>query len=300
MLNSTHKSNEILKHTSLATTGIAVAAGAFMLDQIWGFRGNTKRRSYPTFHPARLDQGQHTIGVLPGCQTNSRLFFQALDPLTPNSKLIVTDYPEHTFNIEAICENLSKRLIAARAEKPSLLNQSMGGIVMRHFLHYAEQMGVAEKLGGFGSIVLDSSPFDYADVRKGSKRLATAASLPVIRTSRTVDLLKPPIYGRIAGKMSAAAHLDTIRAETMFMQQSHPDGPLPDVMDNVFYIHGPYDHVVNTATAAPRYEAITPFGKFNQVLHEARPYGDHTVGMSQLNFVLAYAGVETPELSMAA
>lgn len=297
-MSELNKHFEKSKHPALTTA--SVAAAAIAIDQLLGMYGNSRRRSHPDFLPAHLEADHHTLAVLPGCQTNSQMFLKALEPRTPNSKLIVTDYPEKKFNIEQICENLSDRLIMARAEKPALFCQSMGGIVMRHFLRYADQMGTAEKLGGFGNIVLDASPFDYSDVRESSKLLATAASAPMIRTSRIVDFLKPHVYGRIAGQMSAAAHLDTIRSETKFMQQHHPDTSLPDVMDAVYYIHGPFDHVVNTDKALSRYRDVTPHGKFTSVLHETRKHGDHTVDMSQLEFVLGYAGIVNQQKLVAA
>jgi hypothetical protein len=295
MLNSIYKHEEI-KNPKLATAGIAV--GTVALDILWGKLGNTNRRTYPAFHTTNRTNNDSTLGVLPGCQTSAELFFKALKHQTPNAQLVVTDYPEHTFGIEQICEEFGNQLIKARAERPSIYCQSMGGIVVRHFLHYAYQSGVAEKLGGINSIVLDSSPFDYEDVRDGSKHLATAASL--FRASHTFDFLKRQIYRPIAGQMSAGAHLDTIRAETAFMRQTHPDGPLPDIMEKVFYLHGSYDHVVNTDTAVPRYEAITPANKFHEVLHADRKHGDHTADTSQFDFVLAYAGISAPVLSAAA
>lgn len=301
MLNSTQKHIPIPNSLEKGFVSALAVGTAIGIDQFLGTRGNAARRTVPEFHTTRLDENTpYALGVLPGCQTNGRLFFESLIPLTPDTKLITTDYPEHRFNIEAVCEGLAKQLVQNRIERPALLCESMGGIVMRHFLHYADQMGVAEKLGGFSAVVLDSSPFDYDDVRESSKRLATAASATGIRTSHTFDFLKRHIYGHFAGHMSADAHLDTIRSETLFMQQQHPDGPLPDIMDSIYYIHGPFDHVINTDTAAPRYQAIAPSGKFQEIVHESRRHGDHTASITQLDFVLSYAGVAAPNYSLVA
>ncbi len=301
MLSSTQKHSQIPNNFEKGLMPVLAVGTVFAIDQIFGAHSNATRRTTPEFHTAHLNQGaRHTLGVLPGCQTNGRLFFESLAKVTPNTKLIATDYPEHTFNVEAVCEGLAKQLVKNRAERPALLCESMGGIVMRHFLHYAQQTGVAEKLGGFGPIILDASPFDLQDVHDSHKRLLTMASSKGVRSSMTLDFLKRQIYSHVAGPMSAGAHLDTIRSEGLFMGQSHPDGSLPDIMDAVYYVHGPSDHVVNTNCALPRYQAITPAHKFFAIEDTLRQPGEHTAGERQLPLLLHYAGIEPPHIAHAA
>lgn len=301
MLTSTQKRSQIPNNFEKGIVPVLAVGAAFTIDQLFGAHGNATRRTNPEFHTARLNQGaRHTLGVLPGCQTNGRMFFDSLVPLTPNTKLIATDYPEHTFNVEAVCAGLANQLIKNRAERPALLCESMGGIVMRHFLHYAQQTGVAEKVGGFGPIVLDASPFDLEDVSEHHKRLLNMASSAGVRSSMTLDFLKRQIYSHVKGPMSAGAHLDTISAEGQFMGQTHPDGPLPDIMEAIHYVHGPSDHVVDTNRALARYQAIAPAGKFFAVQDTLRAPGEHTALYEHQPLLLQLAGVEPPIMSHAA
>ena len=270
---------------------VEVALGtAFTLDQLFGARSSAIRRTNPEFYTARPDGARHTLGVLPGCQSDGKAFFDQLVPRTPNTALVTVDYPKHGFNIEAICEGLAKQLLAARAERPSLLCQSMGGIVMRHFLEYAQSTGVAEQLGGFSNIVLDSSPFDQQDVRTKYRLLLDAAA--VGHTSWTADHIK-----RLINRPTV--NLDTIHGQGNFIRAVHPTGPLPDIMDAVYYIQGHKDSVINTEQAALKYADVTPHGKFELVTDTSRPEFSHTADVPHYGFELRYAGVQLPDFQAA-
>lgn len=291
MLSSTQKrtSKPIIRGVETGFAAALVVGTAFTLDHFFGAHETATRRTNPEFYTAR--QGaRHTLGVLPGCQSDGRLFLEKLRPFAPDTTLVGVDYPKHGFDQEAVCEGLAKQLIAARAERPSLLCQSMGGMVMRHFMEYAEATGVAEKLGGFGAIVLDSSPFDGHDIRKSYRLLLEAAS--VGRTSWAADHIK-----RLINRPDTP--LDTIHGQGSFMNAQHPDGPLPDIMDAVYYIQGPHDHVINTPQAAQKYANISPLGKFQVITDLSRPEHSHTADVAHYGFELRFAGIQPPEYTAA-
>jgi hypothetical protein len=293
--------NSIQKHPLLTEFGLVTAAavGAYELDHHLGDHDNVTRRASPEFYVNHPDDAWQTLGVLPGCQIDSKRYFDSLLSFTTDTHLVVTAYPEHSFDVEQVCEGLANNLLRSRIERPSLLCQSMGGIVMRHFLDYCQTQGVTEKLGGFGSIVMDSSPFDGQDIHRQSRLLLKAAGFA--RSSKVLDKAKRvSMLAWDKSNMSAGAHLDTIYAEGKFIDDTHPTNALPDIMDSVYYVHGSNDFVINTDQASRKYEHISPAGKFYDILDSSRPERSHTASMPQYRFQLDLAKVSTQEIYAAA
>lgn len=290
MLSSTQTRPETQNGHGMAhATALALAFGtALTIDHLAGAHGNATRQANPEFYDQPCERAGQTLGVLPGCQSDGRLIFEDLSPLVTNANLVVTDYPKHGFNLDAICEGLGRALLAQRAERPSLLCQSMGGIVMRHFLHYAHDTGLAEQLGGFSTVVLDSSPFDANDIHLKYRFLLGAAHAG--HRSWTADVLKQKSVAKQEGGWKNA-RLSAIHGQGKFMHSRHPRGPLPNIMDRVVYVQGSSDHVINTEVAAGKYLSVTPEGKGHVFIDHERPEHSHTAGVLHMPYLLGHIGL---------
>lgn len=263
----------------------AAAFGAYELDHYFGVHSNEERRVNPIFHTSRPDDAEKTLGVLPGCQIDGKRYFDSLGGFVTDANLVVVEYPEHGFDTEQICEGMANQLLFAKAERPSLLCTSMGGIVMRDFLNYCEDYDITDKLGGFGTIVLDSSPFDGHDIKPAYRALLTAAG--VAKNSRLLDAAKRfSMRTWNKSNMSADAHLDTIYAEGEYIDAASSPQPLPDIMDMVYYVAAANDSVINTDQAAEKYVKIAPYGKFQYFTDYNRPARMHTARMQDFRFEL--------------
>ena len=284
MLDSIQKHSEnLLKHPG-SVVAVALGTTALTLDHFFGIHESHSRRNNPEFYAVR--PGVRALGalaILPGCQTDGENYFETIRSRLPDRTVVGVDYPKHGFDIEQVCEGLADNLLRARVEHPSLLCQSMGGMVMRQFMQYADQTGLAERVGGFGTVVLDSSPFDSSDIRTSYQVLLTAASAG--HYSWAADHLKRKVYSSLRGS-GANAHLDTIYGEGRYMKRMHDDQPLPAIMDRVIYVHGPYDPVINSDQAVVKYEAVAPADTFLRIVDERRPASSHTAGGPHLDTLL--------------
>lgn len=287
MPSSIQKSPEIHSGHGLAVATLATVGATMLVDQVLGAHGNTSRHSEPGFHTSDTAFEQ-TVAVVPGCQSDGELLYNELSPLFTNVNLIVTDYPKHGFDVKAICEGLAQTLIEKRAERPALLGISMGGMVLRHFLHYAEQTGAAKQLGGFGRVVLDSSPYDARDISLRHRFLLGTAWLT--QFSYTADHLKQRSLAH-ADHNFKRAHISAIHGQGKFMHGRHPKGPLPDIMESVTYVQGPRDHVINTNIAARKYLADIPQGKGHYFTDEDRHEHQHTATPANFPFLIKHLGL---------
>lgn len=296
MLDSIQKHSEhILRHPS-GVVAVALGTTALTLDHFFGAHESRSRRHDPEFYAARPNiRALGALAILPGCQTDGQQYFQAVRARLPEATLVGLDYPKHGFDIEQVCEGLADNLIRARAEHPSLLCQSMGGMVMRQFMQYADQTGLADRVGGFGTVVLDSSPFDSSDIRTSYQVLLTAASTG--RYSWAADHLKRKIYDSVRGS-EANAHLDTIYSEGRYMKQMHDTQPLPAIMDRVVYVHGTHDPVINSNQAALKYETVAPKSTFTKIVDEARESPSHTASGPHLDTLLELTALQAIEQEM--
>lgn len=291
MLSSTQTRPEIQNGHGMAhATAMALAFGtALTIDHLAGAHGNATRQSNPEFHVQPSERARQTLGVLPGCQSDGKLFFNELSPLVRNANLVVAEYPQHGFNVEAVCEGLGKALVAQRKERPSLLCESIGGMVMNHFLRYAHETGVAEKLGGFGKIVLDSSPFDIHDVGLRYRGLLLGARLA--KSSWSTNYLKPHVTRAFGTHSWDETHVGAIWGQARFMHSHQPTEQLPDIMDSLIIVQGPADHIINTEVAAGKYLSIAPEGKGHLFTDYSRKPHTHCANTSQLPYLIRKAGI---------
>ncbi len=287
MLDSIQKHSEhLLKHPG-SVVAVALGTTALTLDHFFGIHESHSRRHSPEFYTdSPRTRALGALAILPGCQTDGENYFQMVRSRMSGSTVIGVDYPKHGFDIEQVCEGLADSFLQARVEHPSLLCQSMGGMVMRQFMQYADQTGLADRVGGFGTVVLDSSPFDSSDIRTSYQVLLTAASAG--HYSWAADHLKRRVYSSLRGS-GANAHLDTIYSEGRYMKRMHDDQPLPAIMERVVYVHGPYDPVINSDQAAAKYEAVAPTSTFMRIIDE-RPMSSHTASGPHLDTLLELAG----------
>lgn len=291
MLNPTQTRVHIPNNPEILGGGIAaVGMGAVLsLDRLQGSRAVREFRSYPDFYTADNNAAE-TLGLLPGCQTDGELEFDQLRSGSFNQNLVVADYPEKNFDIKQVCRGLGDAFLRLEARKPNIICKSTGGIVVRHFLEYAQESGLAEQLDGFGSIVLDDAIHDASDVRLAYRALVKGATLT--RNSWVVDRLKPQIMSHIAGKdsFSNRAHVETVASEGAFINRTdHPDGDYSHLVESVYFIHGPAgDRVAKTTDAVRKFHANFP-GKLVEVVDTDRAPLSHTGGKHELPLLLQYA-----------
>ncbi len=300
MLSSTQKRTHQIPLThGLRSSGVAAIAfgTAFTLDHLIGAHESQTRRTNPEFYTDSQPGRQHTLGILPGCQIDGKALFGRLLLHTPETNLIVTDYPKRGFDVEAICEGLAKQLLKVRAERPSLLCQSMGGMVVRHFMEYADRTGLAEKVGGFDTIILDSSPFDDSDIHRRYTTLLGAAAAG--QNSWAANHIKPLIMQHGHG-WSAHTPLSAVVSQGNFMHAEHPNEQIPDIAGRIVYVHGPSaDPVIDTEQAIHKYEQL--FGnRFEAVVDMNRPPHSHTAGTPQIDFLLSHANIGIDYHNLAA
>jgi len=290
MLSSIQKSPETHDGHGLALATLVTVGAALTLDQFIGTHDNSHREANPEFHFID-NNAEMTVAVLPGCQSDGRMLLKELQPQLHNANIIMTDYPKHGFNLEAVCEGLAKVIIEERAYRTAILGISMGGMVTRHFLHYAEQTGLAEQIGGFSNIVLDSSPYDARDIKFGYRFLLGAAKAG--QSSWTADYLKQLSLARKDSSIKNA-HISAIHGQGKFMHSRHPRGPLPDIFDRLTYIQGPDDHVINTQVAAGKYLADSPQPKSHYFIDNDRPDHSHTAEAPHYPYLLSHLGIRSP------
>lgn len=269
----------------------ALGVGAVLsIDQLHGSRVRRELRDYPEFYTTQSNDMEETLGFLPGCQVDGRAVFSRLARHVDEHNIIVAGYPERNFDIEQVCEGLGRELINQRANKPNFICQSMGGIVMRHFLEYARSSGLSEYTEGLGNIVLDDPIHDYSDVQKTYHLLLRAASST--RGSWVVDKLKPTVMAHVIRRgdsFSNNTHLETIASEGAFiMRQDHPNGNYDDLVESVIYIHGPQgDRVARTQQALDKYQHNFPT-KLQEVVDDSRAPLSHTAEEADLSTMLQY------------
>lgn len=291
MLSSIQTSPETHNGHGLVLFGLATVGAAFTADQFIGTHDNSRRGAKPEFHV--IDRGaETTVAVLPGCQSDGTMLLQEMAPELQHNNIIITDYPKHGFNVEAVCEGLAKTLVEQRAHRPALLGISMGGMVMRHFLHYAQQTGLAEQTGGFSNIVLDSSPYDIHDVHPRYRLLLSAAKAG--QHSWMADYLK---HLTLAHKESAMknAHISAIHGQGKFMYSRHPKG-FPDIFDRFTYVEGPADHVINTNVAAGKYLGDVPQPKSHYFTDHDRAEHTHTADANHHAYLYKHLGLKVTDM----
>lgn len=270
----------------------AVGMGAVLsLDRLQGSRARREFRAHPEFYTAEEPNAGETLGFLPGCQVNGRSVFNRVRSHVENQDIIVAGYPERSFDIEQICEGLGRELMNQRANKPNFICQSMGSIVMRHFLEYARINGISERTEGFGNIVFDDPIHDYTDVQPKYRLLLKAATST--RNSWIIDQLKPSVMSHITKRVDSFSndtHLETIASQGSFiMRTDHPNGVYDDLVESVYYIHGPSgDKVARTQQALQKYRANFPT-KLIEIVDQDRAPLSHTAEEAELPTLLRYA-----------
>lgn len=286
MLNSTQtRSEHLLRNPGLVAAGLGTSALA--ADFFFGIRESRTRRSHPEFHIARRNRAMGALVAMPGCQTDGKNYFRMIRERARGATVVGVDYPKHgRFVEEEIFEGLANSLIEARAEHASFICQSMSGKAIRGFMRYADQTGVAERLGGFGTIVLDASPYDRDDVRKQYRTLLTTAS--ALHLNWTANHLKRRV-SKALHKPGDGAHLDTIHYEGKFMKDTGGLRPLPAIMDRIVYVQSPYDHVINSDQAVAKYEQVTPDGLFTHIVDWSRDAPSHTATDKHLDRLVEVA-----------
>lgn len=291
MLDSIQKhSEQLLKHPgALAITALGTAA--LTTDFFLGTRESHTRRSMPEFFIASPAKSLGTIALARGCQTDGKNYLRQVRRRARGFTVVGSDYGKRgPIGGEEFCEGMGKSLKEAGAERPSFVCQSMGGIaIMREFVDYADQTGLAEELGGLGRIVLDSSPFDRSDVRGRYRALLVGAT--AFHYNWSLDHLKLKVCETLH-KPGADAHLDTIHHEGKYMRSLGDPRPLPAIMEGVIYINSPYDNVINSDQAAAKYEAITPEGRFMHVVDTARESPSHAARDEHLDTLIELATTE--------
>lgn len=293
MLTQTQIRPHIPNSPEILGGGIAaLGMGAVLsIDRLQGTRAIREFRTNPEFYTADNNHAGETLGFLPGCQVDGRSVFTRLSRYAENQNIIVAGYPERTFNIEQVCEGLGREIIERRAHKPNFICQSMGGIVMRHFLDYAHSSGIADYTEGFGNIVLDDPIHDYDDVQRTYHVLLRAATST--RGSWIIDKLKPTVMSHVnkrGDSFSTHTHLETIASEGSFiMRRDHPNDNYDDLVESVHYIHGPSgDRVARTEQALRKYMTNFPT-KLHEVVDDNRAPMSHTAEEAELPTLLHYA-----------
>lgn len=271
----------------------ALGVGAVLsIDQLHGSRVRRELRDYPEFYTTQSNDMEETLGFLPGCQVDGRAVFNRVQRHVNDQNIIVAGYPERKFDIEEVCEGLGRELINRRVNKPNFICQSMGGLVLLHFIDYAESSGLTEHTEGFGNIVLDDPIHDYSDVQKKYHLLLRAATST--RNSWMIDKLKPSVMSRLTKRedgFSTNTHLETIASEGAFiMRKDHPTANYDHLVESVTYVHGPSgDRVARTQQALEKYTRNFP-SKLNEIIDAARAPQSHTAEESELVTLLRYAG----------
>jgi len=291
MLESIHKHSELLLRHPGALAVTALGTAALTTDFLLGTRESHARRSAPEFYITGPARSLGTIALARGCQTDGKNYLRQVQRRARRYTVVGSDYGKHgPIGGEEFCEGLGKSLKEAGAERPSFVCQSMGGIaIMREFVEYADQTGLAEDLGGFHNIVLDSSPFDRSDVRGPYRALLIGATATHLNWS--LDHLKLKVC-KTLHKPGADAHLDTIHHEGKYMKSLGEPRLLPAIMDNVIYINSPYDNVINSDQAAAKYEAITPKGRFAHIVDTSRAAPSHTARGEDIDMLIKLATAE--------
>lgn len=244
-------------------------------------------RTEAQFHTQHHPDNTETIVVLPGCQMNGKKLFDTVAPMARNANLIVADYPDRGFNIEQVCAGVAAELRTMRTERPNIICQSMGGLVLRHFLEYAEDTGLADQTEGFGSIVLDDALHDSRDIRPTYSMLLRGAR--AARNSWCADHIKPLLMTKSTG-FSTQSHVITAADQGEFILHGpHPNGNYQSLVEQSYFVHGPAgDKVVKTDQSLLKFRGN--FGPtMREITDQHRSPKSHTAGAEHTPLLLALA-----------
>ncbi len=266
-------------HGGLATLGIGMAVA---FDHLAGGHELHQLRTEPNYYVSQPDAKNELI-VLAGCQMDGRRLSERYQAHKPNTRLVVADYPQTGLNIEQFCEGLANTLRDMRAERSNIVCHSMGGIVVRHFLEYANSTGLTDQMGGFGKVVLDDPIHDARDIRWPYNALLRGSI--AMQHSWAADHIKHFVTAHDSG-FSANAHIATAADQGHFILAPHPKGNYEDIVEATYFVHGPGgDHVANTLQSL--YKFRDRFGSgLIELTDNRRTAGSHTAGPQHLDYLL--------------
>lgn len=274
----------------IALGGVAATVGLAAIDQ--GIpRINHRRAEAAASVVTHQNDGEKAIFILPGCRADGQAIANTLEPrFSELGDTAYTVYPKVGFNLESIKDTLLEARQKNLDKPASFYAISMGGLVLSHLLDDGD---FRRNFGEIDTIVLDSSPSGWDDLRPATKKALLAArvfgdSWMIHRTaqnrirqhalsSKFLGTDTPPgTFEKLKGA-AAKTFMPTTVEQGRFMRSADARAMLlADTAKSVYYVHALEDKVIDTVRAYPVYGEA--YGGITEVFDPKRPIDSHALG----------------------
>lgn len=268
-------------------------AGMIAIDQGVARQARLRHDTEAHFLSEEAD-GERALFVLPGCRMDGSLVADMMRPqLRELGDTTFVDYPRRGFDYNEIRHGLLEARTHNPEKRATILALSMGGQVVSELFSDTE---FRRSFGDVETILFDSSPADIGDVRASARAALRYADMlhgswtfdkmggwfMQYQTRRRIEHEVCISDEQLAHNMRTTAYapLHMAHSQGSFIKKTRSaPGSLKNVAEKAYYVHSPYDSVINTDTAVAKF-ADAFDGALQDITDEQRPRGSHAASLA--------------------
>ncbi len=279
----------------LLKLGGAVLAGALLAtDFAKGYYEASQRRTNTELCANNLMNADRTLLWEVGCAQEGKEAYSQLVQRTSGVNIIATRLPEKspsgTIDEDEASMVTLEKLLETGAWHPDIVAESRAALNVVRLLQVAHRTGIAEQLGGFGTVVFNASPHDGNDITPSRSRWLNGAI--GLQYSATAERLKQRVLQGTTHSSLGRTPLTKTAAEGRSIRRAPAVNPIPPIIDKLIYVRGQYhDPTVYAAQAAEKWRADAPAGTFEEYIDLSRTVGTHIGNGERFDLLLELVGV---------